>query len=455
MMLKDRINIIKAYFSKGHERSIKVKKNIILSFTLKGFSIIIQLFFVPLCLGYLDKERYGIWLTVSSLVTWFTFFDIGLSNGMRNKLTESIAKGDKTLSKQYVSTTYALMLLIFIPILIIFFIINPFLNWASILNTSIASSNELGLLFAYVFTFFILRFIFMLIGTVAYANQMSALNNFISPTGNLIALIIIFILTRVSHGNLLYLGIAISASPIVVLLVSSIILYNGRFKSLKPSVKYVNFSLSKNLMSLGLNFFLISITSTIIFSTANIIISQLFSPSEVTPYNIAYRYFQVPVMLYGIILSPYWSAVTDAYAKHDLSWLKNTLNKLNKLSIYLIILIVIMLFFSSLIYKIWVGKTLTIDITISISMALWAIITVSFSPYSQIINGVGKLKLSLIFAIINSVGYPFLAIFLAKSALGVAGIMYATSILILINSIFQIVQVNKIFNNRAYGIWNK
>ena len=74
---------------KGHERSVKAKKNIIASFLIRGLSIGISLILVPLTINYINSARYGIWLTLSSIVAWFSFFDIGLTQGLRNNICRS------------------------------------------------------------------------------------------------------------------------------------------------------------------------------------------------------------------------------------------------------------------------------------------------------------------------------------------------------------------------------
>src|ERR1700761_9345113 len=98
---------IKSQFFGGHARTAKANKNIIYSFLIKGLSIGCPFALVSLTLHYLDKERYGIWLTMASIVGWFSFFDVGIGNGLRNKLSEALAKGDTALAKIYVSTSYA------------------------------------------------------------------------------------------------------------------------------------------------------------------------------------------------------------------------------------------------------------------------------------------------------------------------------------------------------------
>lgn len=68
-----------------------VKRNIIMSIGIKTVGVFVSLFIVPITLGYLSEEEYGIWLTLSSMLAWIVFFDIGLTNGLRNKLTEALA----------------------------------------------------------------------------------------------------------------------------------------------------------------------------------------------------------------------------------------------------------------------------------------------------------------------------------------------------------------------------
>ena len=54
----------------------------------------IGLVLVPLTINYLNPTKYGIWITLSSVIGWFSFFDIGLGNGLRNRFAEAIANND-------------------------------------------------------------------------------------------------------------------------------------------------------------------------------------------------------------------------------------------------------------------------------------------------------------------------------------------------------------------------
>ncbi len=65
-------------------------------------------------------------LQLSSIVGWFSFFDIGLTQGLRNKFAEAKAKGDDELAQVYVSTTYAILAMIFFAVWALFSIDKSF-----------------------------------------------------------------------------------------------------------------------------------------------------------------------------------------------------------------------------------------------------------------------------------------------------------------------------------------
>lgn len=450
-----KLNQFSLYFSKGSERSVLAKKHILYSFLFKGISVIISIMFVPLLLNYLDVERYGIWLTLTSIVGWFSFFDVGLGNGLRNRLTEAIAKGENNLAKEYVSTTYAIVSIIFVGILILYYCINPFLQWNEILNTSSVPKNELSLLALIVFTFFFLSFIFNLIGIILMADQKPALNNAFNPLSNVLSIIIIYILSLTMKGAFVLMGFILSIVPVIVLLIATVLLFRKRYRYLKPNINSIKWIHANSLLTLGVKFFVLQVSFIIMFATSNIIISQILGAEQVTIYNIAFKYFQVPVMVFSIFMTPIWSAVTDAYARNDFSWLKNALTKLNKLSILVFIGIIIMLFISPYIYTIWLGPQINIPFSLSVIMALYATINVFLSPYSQFLNGMGKLYIITRLVVFNIILYIPFAILLTKSPLQSSGVMLATCILNATSIPFQIFQTNRLVNQKAIGIWNK
>jgi O-antigen/teichoic acid export membrane protein len=445
---------LKNFFNAGHERSVRAKRNIFFSFLIKGLSIAISLVLVPLTIHYVNPTRYGIWLTLSSIIGWLSFFDIGFGNGLRNKLAEAIAKGETDLARVYISTTYAILSIIVGIILLIFFCLNPFLSWAGILNAPSEMSEELRLLALIVFVFFCIQFVLQLLTTIMTANQEPAKASFFSFLGSLGSLVIIFILTRTTAGNLVYLGSAFSVTPVVILLLSSLWYFKYEYRKFAPAIRYVKFGYARDLMTLGIKFFVLQIAAIVIYQTSNIIIAQLFGPAQVTPYNIAYKYFSVVPMFMGIILMPFWSAFTEAWIKKDIEWIKNTMKKLRIIWFLLTIATLIMLVFSDLIYRLWVGKEIVVPISLSISIAAYVIIYSWNGIFINFLNGVGIIKLQLYSGIWGMVLNIPLAIYLGRT-LGIIGVVLPTVFLGAINMIWSSIQYKKIINFTAKGIWAK
>jgi len=450
----ERLSFFGNMLNRGHSRTVKARKNILASFVIRGCNIAISLILVPLTIHYINPGQYGIWLTLSSIIGWLSFFDIGFGNGLKNKFAEALATGNLELARIYLSTTYAILAIIMGMVLLLFNVVNPFLNWSVILNAPPEMASQLSTLALLVFSFFCIQFVLQLITTIITANQQPAKASFFNLLGSVISLGVIIILTKTTSGNIVYLGLVLGLAPVVVLLAASIWFYNGEYRQYAPSFKHVHFSYARNLMSLGIKFFFIQIAAIILYETSNLIIAQLYGPAQVTSYNVAYKYFGVIPMVMGIIMTPFWSAFTEAWVKKDLPWIKGTVKKLTRLWLLLSVLAVIMLLLAAWVYRLWVGEEVMVPFTVSVTIAAYVIINGWNSIYSQFLNGVGKVKLQLYLAVIGSIINIPLAIFLGKT-LGIYGVVLSTTIISIVSAVVTPLQYRKLVLNRATGIWNK
>jgi len=445
---------ISDFFTKGHQRTIEAKKNIAATFFIKGAGIIINLALVPLTINYVNPTQYGIWLTLSSIVAWFSFFDIGFGNGLRNRFAEAKATGNFEKARIYVSTTYAVLTLIFLGVWLLFFAANFFVDWSKILNAPSELATELSTLALIVFSFFCLQIVLRTINTILIADQKPAKAAFYDMLGQLIALITIFILTKTTQGSLIYLGLSLGTAPILILILSSFIFYAKQYKYFAPSFKYVKFSFAKDILKLGFNFFFIQIAVIIIYQTNNVIIAQTCSPEDVSVFNIAYRYLGVALTGFSIIIGPFWSAFTDAYAKNEYSWMQTAIKKLRGIFYFVVFGIILLVIFSKYVYHFWIGNIVEIPFSVTISVGIYVILMSLIALNTQILNGIGKIRVQLLTYSAATVFHIPLALFLGNK-MGIIGVVLSASIFYIIISIFTIKQVNLIVHNKAKGIWNK
>jgi O-antigen/teichoic acid export membrane protein len=198
----------------------------------------------------------------------------------------------------------------------------------------------------------------------------------------------------------------------------------------------------------------VQVTALIIYASANVLVVNLFNPEEVIVYNVAFTIFNATIMVMTLCLSPIWSSVTDAYVVKDYDYLKKTLKRLNYLSVLFTAGVVLLLAISGTLYEIWLKGKVTIPFHMSLAMAIYAIVYMFQAPYSAFINGMGKVKMTSSLALPGIVVYLLGAVILSRYYNTSAGVILGITLSSLIGLIIQRVQVGKLLNNKATGIWN-
>lgn len=428
MELKDKAILlyssIISFLNKGDKRSIVAKRNIIASIIIKGLGIGLSFLLVPLLLDYLDPIRYGLWLTITSVVQWFWFFDIGLGNGLRNKFAEAKATKDFELARTYVSTAYYLLGIIVLTVMLIFLPIASFIDWSKVLNAPAELQNELMQIVIVVFIFFMLRLELQLIGTLLLGDQKTAINDSLNPISSFLVILLILMFKNLFPNSFFLASIALSLSPVIVYIFVSTYFFLNEYRVFSPSLNKINWHYGKSLLNLGLFFFIVQIAGVLLYSTTNILITHLLGPAEVTKYNIAYKYFSGIFMIFSIIVAPFWSAFTEANSLKDFNWINRIILKLRKLAFVFSLIILAMIFSAPLFYKLWIGSKMEIDSLVNIFMGCFFAITIFNMPYCYFLNGIGRVKEQAIMAIIAAlVHIPLSIFFVHYLKLGLEGII--------------------------------
>ncbi len=440
---------------KEDQRSQQVVKNIVMSFGVKGGSILIGLMLVPLTINYVSPVQYGIWLTISSIVSWMSFFDIGMGNGLRNNLTAALATREYKKAKKYVSSTYMILSIISLCLLLLFAIINPFIEWRQFLNIPATVTENISFAILIVVASFCVQFVVQLINVVLTAAHEPAVAGFISFLGQLGVLGIVFLLTKWVPGNLIILVTVLTTMPIVVLIAANIFFYKTKFRFIAPSLSFVDFSYLKNIFSTGGSFFIIQLGALILFQTDNIIITKFIGPTAVTEFNVVYKLFSVVIMGFTILMTPYWSAFTDAFTKSDFQWMRSSVKRIRRTWLITSMMVIPLLALcSDYLYKLWIGDAVSIPQNLTYAVALYTIAYTGMSLNSYFLNGIGKIKLQQYLYIVGCFVNIPLGIMLAKR-MGTAGVVLANVAVMAVMMTILWIQSNKILKGSANGLWNK
>ena len=434
------------------DRSRYLYANIAASFLIKGWSAVVVLLLVPATLHCLGEYQNGIWLTISSLLLWIDNMDIGLGNGLRNKVAEYMAHDETERTRRLISSTFAMLTCIIIPVLLILLLLIAASDPYGVLNAEPSKVSHLDQVLMVTVTLVCTSFIFKLIGNFYMGLQLPAVSNLLIALGQTLALVGTYIVLWSGSHSLMHIALVNTAAPLLVYLIAYPITFYYKYPQLRPAFSLINLKEAKEVVNMGAQFFIMQISSVVLFMTSNLLISKLFSPSMVTPYQITYRYFSVLLVAFTVICMPFWNATTDAYERNDIEWIRQATRKLRLMTIGILVMMMVMVVISPWVYDIWIGD-ITIDFRMSIVMATYIFILIYSMRYSYFINGIGKLRLQLIFTVSAAIIFIPLAYLATKWTHNIIWFMVVMCLVNIPGLIINRIQFHKLSNGKATGIW--
>lgn len=436
-------------------RSSLLQKNILASFIIKGWSAVIVLLMVPATLHCLGEYKNGIWLTISSLLLWIDNMDIGLGNGLRNKIAEYMAHGERERTRSLVSSTFAMLTCIIIPVMLVLLLLIAVGDPYTVFNAAPAKVPHLEQVLMVTVILVCTSFVFKLIGNFYMGLQLPAVSNLLIALGQTLALIGTYIVLWSGSHSLMLIALVNTVSPLLVYLLAYPYTFFYKYPQLRPSFRLIDFREAKAVINMGVQFFIMQISSVVLFMTSNILISNLFSPEMVTPYQITYRYFSILLVVFTVICMPFWNATTDAYQRNDMEWIRQAARKLRLMTVGILACLVVMIALSDTVYAIWIDSQTVIDIRMSMVMAAYIFILIYSMRYSYFINGIGKLRLQLIFTATAAIVFIPLAYLTTSWTHDIIWFMVVMCLVNIPGLIVNRIQFYKLINGKAKGIWNR
>lgn len=318
------------------------------------------------------------------------FFDIGIGNGLRNRFIEAIENQDQVRARIYVSTAYAIISIIVFSVWLIVMSVSNFIDWSRVLNANDVLDQELLYTILIVITNFSILFVLGLNRTLLSALQKPALASAFDTASQVLLCSVLLIITRFTKGNLVYLALAMGGTSMFVLVISNVWTFRTILKEYRPSIRFVRFSYAKDIMSLGILFFFLQILAIAFYQTNNLIISHYLGPEEVTVYNIAFKYINVLPMAFTIVLSPFWSAFTEAKVNEDYAWMKSARKKLMQILFLFGVFGFIMVLLSPLVYKVWIKDVVVVPFIVTFLVFLFQMFNMWGTLWTQLLSALAK-----------------------------------------------------------------
>lgn len=394
----------------------------------KVVSILAMLISVPLTFNYLGPERYGLWMTIGSLVTMLGFADLGMGLGLMNAISAAHGTDDRGEALTNISSSLFMLLTMAVVILISFALAYPFIPWPKLFNVkSPLAVQEAGPAMAVFLVCVALNLPLGIVQRVQMGYQEGYVNSLWEGVGKILGLLALLVVIYFQAG-LVWLVLAIAGAPVAAALANSLILFGKKRPWLRPRWDKIQTTCVKNLLRTGLCFFILQIAWTFNYSSDNIIIAQFLGPEAVTQYSIPFRLFSFAIVLITMFIAPLWPAYSEAFARGDTLWARKTYYR--SLAMVLLLVIppsVLLVILGPHILHLWVGPEINPSFTLLLGMGLWSVVWALGSSMSMFLNSANIFKFQLIFASLTAFS-AIIAKVICSEFFGLTGVIWSAAI---------------------------
>ena len=317
-------------------RSLERSRNIALTamsaMLAKVIAMIVPLVTVRLTLSYMGQEVYGLWSAVTSFFTLFAFADLGLGSGLQTELSKASALEDKSISKKLVSSTYVMLFAVSAFLVLIFLIAFPFVDWAKVINAE--TENTITIVGSVVLAIVIPKFLnipLALIQRTQTAMQEGYRTNLWQCSGNVLSLVSVIAIYYLDLGVLTMIW-ASSLITVIVALINMVVYFKFQRPELAPQLHMFDKTICKRMLSTGVQFFVLSIFTSLSLSIDNYVVAQTCSLADVTPYSVMYKIVHLISVITVMLSTPLWAANGEAMQRGEYEWVKKATRKISLIS---------------------------------------------------------------------------------------------------------------------------
>ena len=360
---------------------------------------------LPLAVRYLGAERYGVWATIATTAVWINLLDLGVANTLTNQIARAYALDDKQGAAR--SFTNALLVALGVSSVggVIFTLLFPHINWPGIFHVGPAvSATELGRTVAVAVGVMLFGLPCNLGSKLLAGYQELDRSNYAACAGAVASVV------GLALGIALHVGMPalylMSVGCLTFSSLAALLLVIRRKPWLRPRMCFIEGGRLRELTDSGSSFFLIQLAGVVVFSSDNLIVSHYLGAAEVTPYSVTWRLAAAAGLLQSLLFPALWPAYTEAYAKREYAWIRQTfrLTIRSVVALNLVCAVVLVAGGRSMI-RIWAGAAAVPGRNLLVAMAVWTVVSAFMSVESCLLAALNRTReqaaLSVLAAAVN------------------------------------------------------
>lgn len=376
------------------------RNNIILAFLVKGGSLLAGFLTAPAILRYFDSAVVlGVWYTLVSALLLLLNFDLGIGNGLRNKLTWDFSEGNLDSAGKTLSTGLLAYAGLAGVLGLLGWLVIPELSWNQFFGVAevVISPETLVLAMRIVLFGVLLRFVLLTVASVLNALQMTAVNNLLALCASVLQLLfLLWVKPEDPEQGLILLSGGYALLTNLPAGVAGLILYFTRLKDCRPSWKKARWGYLRRILGVGTCFFVCQIAYMLILNTNEMLISAFFGPQYTAEYTFYYKLATLTALVLAPALTPVWSAVAQAMAQGRGCWVEGLYRKLKLAALAAVLAQFALVFVQQPVMDLWLGPgRVTVDYDTALVFACFGGAFAYGIILSTLVSGMGRLGMQM------------------------------------------------------------
>ncbi len=413
---------------RSRERYRRAALTTLSSVMSRAVTVSASLITVRLTVRYLGTERYGLWMTITSVVSMLVFADLGMGNGLVNAISEAHGKDDDEAAQRYMSSAFFILLAVATLLLTIFSLIYPFVSWPHVFNVySSTAVRESGPAVFVFIVCFLMNLPLDVVQRLQAGYQEGFATNSWRAVGSIVGVVNVVAAMHFGYG-LPMLILSVVGGQLEGVAGNWIHEFGWTHRRMYPRWAYYDSAAAKKIMSIGIWYFVGQASAVLLIPVDNIIIAQVMGPEAVTRFSIPMRIFILVTMISAMFAIPLWPAYGESLARGDIGWIRSTFRRsiVYNLAVFAPLSLMIAVL-GKVLVRIWVGSAIPPPrYTLLLGMAVWAMCAVAVNAIGSFLSGINEVKFQAIVGVAVAVAGVALKLFMAR-IFGLSGVIWAST----------------------------
>ncbi len=377
----------------------------------QGIQLLTGLISVPLTLTYVGTERFGMWMTISTALSFITFSDFGVGIGLQSKMSTALALNDLPNARRSFLTTMLFVTALCIVIIATGYIVASRANLTQLFSLqSRQAIEEVGPTVQMVMIVFGLGLLSGIIQRAFNALQEGFVIAIIQIGARIASLALLFVAVKNKMG-LPILTLVVNGLPVLAILICGAVVLGKRHPWIRPTIhamrEWCDTANFKGILNIGLMGLGATIAVYFVNNLTPLILSTKYGADEVADYVIILRLIAVPTILLTYVLIPLWPAIAEAQEKHEFDWIRSAYTKYRLVTLAIAFVSAItLLLWGQPIIRLWTRNDSVVpSMPLLVASVAFMLIGYWNALLSVMLNGLSKFKGQASYGLVLAVAF--------------------------------------------------